>query len=198
MPVDAKEALTRKLGPLPAWGWGVAIGGAILVAKLVKGGSSSTATPNAGYTPTVAGGGGMVGTGGDATPTDVFSGANSLVEQLQEQVSGQETSLENQQGLISGLTDTVHTLTDFQALQTKLIDLLKQRDAINANIAKYQNLVTKHQLLLKQCKTAACKTKENGLIKQYQSGLTKNTNALAPINQQITTTQGQLNGANQT
>ena len=185
--VDPKEALTRKLGPLPAWGWGVAIGGAILVAKLLRGGGSST--PNAGYTPTTSGGGGLVGTGGDATPTDEFSGANSLVEQLL-------STSEAQGGLISGLTDTVKTLSDFQALQTKLIDLLKQRDTINALIASKQTLLAKHQAMLKACKTATCKTNQTKYVKQYTTELTAAQKQLAPINTQITDVQKQLNGAN--
>lgn len=31
-------ALTRKIGPLPAWGWGVALGGAIVAARMLRGG----------------------------------------------------------------------------------------------------------------------------------------------------------------
>lgn len=38
MAVDVKEALTRKLGPLPAWGWGVALGGGILAFRFIRGG----------------------------------------------------------------------------------------------------------------------------------------------------------------
>lgn len=193
--VDAKEALTRKLGPLPAWGWGVAIGGAILVAKLLRGGGSST-TPNAGYTPTTSGGGGLVGTAGDATPTDVFSGANSLVEQLQEQVNDLTSASEAQGGLISGLTDTVQTLTDYQTLQTKLIDLLKQRDTINASIASNQTLLAKHQAMLKACETQTCKTNQTKYVNQYTDALAAAKAKLAPIDTQITATQKQLNEAN--
>jgi hypothetical protein len=40
MPVDIGGAATRKIGPLPAWGWGIAVGGAVLVYKLFLGGGS--------------------------------------------------------------------------------------------------------------------------------------------------------------
>lgn len=193
--VDPKEALTRKLGPLPAWGWGVAIGGAILVAKLLRGGSSAS-TPNAGYTPTTSGGGGMVGTGGDATPTDVFSGSNSLVEQLQEQVSDLSSSTEAQGGLISGLTDTVKTLTDFQALQTKLIDLLKQRDALNATLASAQNALSYYQEKKRNCKTTACKTDAQKHIDYNKTRIATVTKQTTTLTTQITDLQKQLNGAN--
>lgn len=36
---DVKEALTRPIGPLPAWGWGVAIGGGFLAYHFLKTGS---------------------------------------------------------------------------------------------------------------------------------------------------------------
>lgn len=36
---DVGGALTRKIGPLPAWGWGVAVGGAALGVKMLRGGS---------------------------------------------------------------------------------------------------------------------------------------------------------------
>lgn len=39
--VDVGEAFTRKIGPLPAWGWGVAVGGGLLVMRMVRGGASS-------------------------------------------------------------------------------------------------------------------------------------------------------------
>lgn len=39
---DVSEALTRKIGPLPAWGWGVAVGGAALGVKMVRGGGGTS------------------------------------------------------------------------------------------------------------------------------------------------------------
>jgi hypothetical protein len=41
MAVDIGQALGRKIGPLPAWGWGVALGGGILVWRFVSGGAPS-------------------------------------------------------------------------------------------------------------------------------------------------------------
>ena len=35
--VDVKEALTRKIGPLPAWGWAVAIGGSVIAYRVISG-----------------------------------------------------------------------------------------------------------------------------------------------------------------
>jgi len=36
------ETLTRKLGPLPTWGWGVALGGGFLVWNFIRGGEPSS------------------------------------------------------------------------------------------------------------------------------------------------------------
>lgn len=35
--MDVKGALTRKIGPLPAWGWGVAVGGTVILYRIVTG-----------------------------------------------------------------------------------------------------------------------------------------------------------------
>jgi len=43
--VDIGGAVTRKIGPLPAWGWGVAIGGAILAVRFLRGGGQDSAAP---------------------------------------------------------------------------------------------------------------------------------------------------------
>jgi hypothetical protein len=45
MPNKVGGALTRKIGPLPAWGWGVAVGGAVIAAKLLGGGGDKKAAP---------------------------------------------------------------------------------------------------------------------------------------------------------
>lgn len=51
--MNVKGALTRKIGPLPAWGWGIAVGGALLAMRFMRGsgagGRTSTATV---YVPT--------------------------------------------------------------------------------------------------------------------------------------------------
>jgi hypothetical protein len=35
--MDLKAVLTRKLGPLPAWGWAVAVAGAVIAARVISG-----------------------------------------------------------------------------------------------------------------------------------------------------------------
>jgi hypothetical protein len=56
---NLKAGLTKKIGPLPAWGWAVAIGGGILAFRLFRGGGSH-------------GSDSVIGGGGDAsTPTGV-------------------------------------------------------------------------------------------------------------------------------
>lgn len=80
--LDLREAAQRQIGPLPAWGWGVAIGGAFVVWRMISGrGSSSdgastdtqTLDPTGGDTPTVGdpgvSGPGQQGPQGPAGPT---------------------------------------------------------------------------------------------------------------------------------
>lgn len=40
--IDIREAATRKIGPLPAWAWGVVVGGGLLVYGLVSGKGASS------------------------------------------------------------------------------------------------------------------------------------------------------------
>jgi hypothetical protein len=40
MALDLKGAATRKIGPLPAWGWGIALGGGFLLYRAISGGKS--------------------------------------------------------------------------------------------------------------------------------------------------------------
>jgi len=64
MAVDLKAGLTRKIGPLPAWGWAVAIGGGLLVWRFARGGSGGGSSS-------------VIGGGGDAeTPSGVSGGVS--------------------------------------------------------------------------------------------------------------------------
>ena len=195
MPVDAKEALTRKLGPLPAWGWGVAIGGAVLVARLFRGGGKATTTGNA---PTSIGSGAVIGSGPDAStqPGDIYGGPNSLIEQLQTEVGSLTEKATGQEGTIAGLSTSIATLTDFQALQTKLVAYLNRRSSILQGIAVTQSNISDYRQNLAACTTAACKSKWNAQITQKQGYLTSYNAEMATLDKQISDTQAQLNGSN--
>lgn len=44
---DIKDLATRRLGPLPAWGWGIVAGGAFVALRILRsGGSSSASSPS--------------------------------------------------------------------------------------------------------------------------------------------------------
>lgn len=218
---DVQEALTRKLGPLPAWGWGVAVGGAVIVFRLIRPKSGSSTVGSS--APTSVGSGAVIGTAGDATPTDVFSGANSLVEQLQAQVDDLQKQIETQgeasteqttllaslkdqldaantkvteQGsTIAGLSGTISTLTDFQGLQTKLAGLINQRSAALSTISLTGSLLSDHKARLRACTTSSCRTSETAYVNQYQKSYDAAIASAASLNTQITGIQSQLNGS---
>lgn len=148
MPVDAK-ALTKKIGPLPAWGWGVAIGGAFLVVKVVRG-SAAPSNPGA-IVPSGSG-----GTAGDATTAtgDPFSGANSLIEQLQ-------SNLTDQQKTIAGLSTHLATFDDYKNLQTKLSSLLNDRSSLLSTNEQIVAQLDATKVKLLTCKTQQCKDSTN-------------------------------------
>ncbi len=179
--IDAKEALTRKLGPLPAWGWGVAIGGAILAVRVIRPSSKSTASTGTTGIGAGVGSGPVIGDGGDATPTDPFSGSNSLVGQLQEQVKEQSDTLAGQQDALAGLSGTIGTLTNFQALQTELSRLINLR---TYSLARASDWKTRRAA----CTTDACRTTATEKITTY-------TNQSNSYNTSILGIQKQLNGS---
>lgn len=76
--LDIKGGLTRKLGPLPVWGWGGVVIGGIVVYKIAGGGSgaSSGGAPLPGFT---GGGGGANGGGGGGGFTGGSDGASGGV-----------------------------------------------------------------------------------------------------------------------
>ena len=74
---NLKAMLTKKLGPLPAWGWGLVIGGGYLGYRVLSGkglsltGSEQAATENTAYPEEGAGAGYSYGEGG-AAPINIY------------------------------------------------------------------------------------------------------------------------------
>lgn len=131
METDVKETVQRKVGPLPVWGWVVAIGGAVFVLRKLRGGSSAPVQYVG--TPSVVGSGGGGGvTGGTGTDN---TGETTLLQSQLDTLSQRVDSLgsigDAITGLdtqIAGLATTVSNETSFNQFQTKLIDLIAQRD----------------------------------------------------------------------
>ena len=75
--MDIKGALTRPLGPLPAWAWGVVIAGGYLLYHYLKTGSlfgsgTAAATTTDAVVPASDYGSGATGSGGTSTSTGGF------------------------------------------------------------------------------------------------------------------------------
>lgn len=169
--LDIQEAATRKLGPLPVWGWAIAVAGAVVVVKIVKGNQTSGAQQSTG---TIA----ASPIPDDATTGDdggIFDGSSSLVTALQ---------------------TTVGTLGNVQALQQKLIDALNQRSTLLSTRATLSNQVNGYRDSLAKCKTASCRTKQHKLIDAAQAKQKANTTTLGTVNTSIADLQKQITGAN--
>lgn len=95
---DMKAMLTKKLGPLPAWGWGVVIGGGYLGYRLVSGKGMLPASAGAGESDAdtsgmTAGGGSGTGSSGDySDPSGSYASGqqNSLLDAY---MAGETTGL---------------------------------------------------------------------------------------------------------
>lgn len=166
MPTDLKESVTQKIGPLPVWGWIAAGAGAIVVVRFVGSGKGGTPQAPQQATPSEA---------IDESSDDggVFSGPSSLVSQLQ---------------------TSVGSLGNVQQIQAKLITALNQRSSYLSTRATLQNQINTYQDALAKCKTAACKMKQQNLIKQATAKQTTNTASLKTTETTISTLQKQLQG----
>lgn len=217
--IDIQEGLTRKLGPLPAWGWGIAIAGAVLVFRVF--GSRSDAGG------TVVGSGGSVASdnlGAGDTGSDDFQGSSSLVSQLMADVNAAQKALEEgavtdasllerlnaaqaalaaqtainttQTGLIGGLTTKVGSISSINTLQTKLLEALKQRDQLlhtNAILRLQRNSLND---ALRACRTASCRTNRNKSIAAVNRQLAANGKATTTQNTLIASLQKQIGAIN--
>lgn len=99
---DMKAMLTKKLGPLPAWGWGVVIGGGYLGYRLVSGKGMLPASAGAGESDadtsgmTAGGGSGTGSSGGYSDPSGSYAPttpAEPIIPPLTPYESGKEQSL---------------------------------------------------------------------------------------------------------
>lgn len=93
------EAATRKIGPLPAWGWGVAVGGAFLVYRFVRGGSSQPQV--------VAVTGSQPGGSMDNAQAGTPLGVDQLTA-LEGQIAGQQGQLNTITQALSGILDKIN------------------------------------------------------------------------------------------
>lgn len=81
--MDVKAAATRKIGPLPAWGWGVAIGGALLAFRLLRGGRSGG---NGAEPDTI-----LVPSGAPSIPHDYIGQLGQAMDEIRTRLSGLES-----------------------------------------------------------------------------------------------------------
>lgn len=166
---ELPEVVTRKVGPLPAWGWVAAIVGAYVVYRVFSGGSQGSTSTVVGGTPT------SFGDGTDpSTGEDIFSGPNSLVTQLQTQIGG---------------------LSDVQAMLTQLTGLLNQRSTALGSKASAQERRNAWRDKLRTCKTAKCKSDANAKIAAYQKIIDDADKTLAALNTQIADLQKKISEA---
>ncbi len=111
-----KGALNKQLGPLKAWQWGLAVGGAVLVFKwfgrgATSGGSSSGDTTNANVPSSDYGGGGTNG-GFQTLPTNYSTVTRTILGKLlyYKTTLTQRTPIYNSKGKIVGYYSAGKTL----------------------------------------------------------------------------------------
>jgi len=191
-----KGAITRQIGPLPAWAWvGVIVGGYFLYRILRGGGSGNT-------TVTTSGSGGSTGggsTGGDplggADAGNLISGLQSSVDDLQ----GQVGDLTGQVGDLSGQVNTdqgiIHGLTNLAGLQTSLEDKLRQKIDLNRLFSSQYNQLKTAQAALAKCTTQSCRTKYTGLANTYRTQAQGTQAQISSLDKDINSLEQQIQAA---
>lgn len=155
MAVDFKESATRKIGPLPVWGWAIAVAGAVIGVRMLRGGGASATSSG---TPTIVGGSGLES---DLSSADFQGELSDLISENANLSTEVET-----------LTSTVSNFSLFDSLQQQL----------NAAIISRTNL--DKQLAIKRDQIANIKnlyrTKKINKS-EYQTRLAKRQGELATI-----------------
>jgi prophage DNA circulation protein len=180
---DLPEVVTRKVGPLPAWGWVAAIVGAYVVYRVFSGGSQSGTATVVGSSPAA------TDTGDGDTGDDIFTGSSSLVQQIQTRVGELNTA--------QMLVETkVGQLGSVQTLLTQLTGLLNQRSSLLNTKATALERRNYWQDALRTCRTTACKTKAKSRIAEFNKKATDADKALAALNTKIADLQKKIGAAN--
>lgn len=205
-----QDAATKKVGPLPAWGWAFVAVGAFVAYRLVSGPRSATVSQAEGG---ASGGPGVTDTSGSGGPD--FEGPNSLIQRILDTLSeqakkitalqtvntAQSKALTNvkavntqQASLIQQLQTSAASLGSTNELLIKLQGLLSQRSTLLYNRNAFSTNLNTYRDSLAKCTTQACRDKYNGLIASTNTKITQNTTQLATLDKAIADLQKQLQG----
>lgn len=196
---DIKTVFTKKIGPLPAWGWAAGIGGVILGWKILH--PSAASSSSTGLVPTNPP---TTGTGA----ADTSSADQTLFQQLQDaltqattQQTADESTIQQLQGSLAGvesgqagLSGSIGALTSFQSLSQQLMDLINQRATALYQISHWQTFKSTHEAALARCTTSSCKSTNTSAIATANSNISSYTKQADSLSTQITSLQQQIAG----
>lgn len=120
--LNVKEAATRKIGPLPAWMWAVALGGAFLLVRTIKGGGGSVpVTPPTADNPPSPISNDIPVSGGASFD---ITGLSTQIQSVQDALKQQETrNLQQLQGDLSAKqSQLTYAQSQYQIYTTKMND----------------------------------------------------------------------------
>jgi hypothetical protein len=142
------DTVTRKAGPLPLWGWAIAVGGAVLAYRLVRGGGSTPMVVTPG--PSTGDGSPTAGdTAGDGSssfaPLSSVDALFQAVANLQAG-TGVDTGLELPAGQAPPPTAPAASLpppTSYTNLLIQLTDAITKRDDVGRALANTQAVLNR-------------------------------------------------------
>lgn len=182
-----KEGVTRKLGPLPVWGWAVAVAGAVIGFRILSGRSAfpaSTPSSSSGGTPLGGGSGADTPTAVPTEPTDI-SGLTTQIEDLFAGLTSAQTT-------IAGLSTGVTNANAFNNLQQQLIDALNKRASALSTRDRNARAVADTAMQYKDKKITKSTYLAN--TKKYNAAIAQQNTILADLDKAIAGFQKQISG----
>lgn len=175
----AKEGIGHKIGPLPVWGWALAIAGAVIGMRVLSGRSAFAASPGTSTVPSDTGIGstGMSGATG-ATGAPGEPGATPDMSGILDSIAG----------LSSGLTNA----TTFNGLQAKMIAAINSRASALTTREHIAGQLTDNTIRYRDKKISLATY--NSQKKKLTAAYTAQTTTLNSLNTTIADLQKQMTG----
>jgi hypothetical protein len=204
MAPNVGEAVTRKLGPLPTWGWAIVIGGGVLLYRALRsGGSSSSSSGGVSYIPV----GNPGATGGYGDPGDSTYGQGQPGTAGEAGAAGAQgiqgemgatgaTGATGAQGIAGAAADVASLLprnlfTSYNTLLVRLSELLQSRGDILSRIEDAETALARDAARYAD-KSINLYT-YNYDVSKWTAVLNEQKAQLASTDQAIATTRSQLN-----
>lgn len=179
---ESSSPLTRQIGPLQVWQWGLVVVGAYFLFRIIRGsGGSSSGSPVA------------VGTSAGATDEPFSGDAASLILSIQNDLANVTKLDALQDQIIASQNTTITNLNKLADLQNELNKALNTRISLQATIASLNTKINSLRDKRRGCTTASCRSTYDKQIADATSQLNAAKASLTSTNTLVGNLQTQIN-----